>query len=461
MGAKVSATNAEIVNAVRANSSLSYRERIPVATQSNISKVLNEVREYQPFWNEFQSNLINKIGLVVMDQNLIFENRLKPLKSGGMEFGGIVQELGTNLIKADEYDPNDTNVFGANKPYVDSDYHKIDRRNKYKFRVNSDLLEEAFVNEGQLAAYVNSLMVLPQQSAEWDEYELMKQLLGDYQRMNGFGNVQVKDIDAAAASDKEAVGKDLVQKIRAAYLHMKGFYRSDLNAAGLDSMSAELILITTPEVLSNIDVNVLAAAFNMDRADFMADRVVVVDAFPAEMTGTQALLVDANFYRVYDTKRRNVSIFNPDTLDWIYTYHIWQILSVSRMKNVLRFSTDPTTVSLGSVTVKKTATSIEATPSDVTYVSGGTLEITANVTYDDGTTDNNAYFVISGVTADSANLEPVLPSTGTYIDRMGVLHISENNHFTQLVITAVATDTPTVTTNINVTADDIATGDEA
>lgn len=455
--AKVAATNADIVNAVRANSSLSYRERIPVATQSNLAKTLQAVREYEPFWNEFQNNLINKIGLVVMDQNLIFENRLKPLKSGAMAYGGMVQELGTRLLDAQEYDANDTNVFEAGVPYIDADYHKINRRNKYKFKVNSDLLEEAFVAEGQLAAYVNSLMVLPQQSAEWDEYQLMKTLLADYQRLSGFQNIQVKDIATADAADKEAIGKDLVQKIRAAYLHMKGFYRCDLNAAGLDNMAAELVLITTPEVMSNLDVNVLAAAFNVDRATLMADRVVVVDHFPAELAGTQALLIDANFYRVYDTKRRNVNIFNPDTLDWIYTYHIWQILSVSRMKNVLRFSTDASTIALdgGSDTVK-TAAKIEASPSETTYTGGDAIELSATVTYSDGTTDANAYFIISGCTA-TGDLVSVLPSTGTYIDRTGVLHVAEDIAFKQLVISAVATDTPSINANFTLTLEGSAT----
>ena len=158
--ARLDAINVDIINTVRANASLEYRSRIPEVTQSSLRSTLERITDFDPFWNEFQSILINKIGLVVMDKNMVFENRLRPLKSGGMEYGGMVQELDAQLLEAEEYDPDATDVFNAPKPELIVNYHKINRRDKYKFKVNSDLLEEAFVNEGQLSAYVNSLMVL-------------------------------------------------------------------------------------------------------------------------------------------------------------------------------------------------------------------------------------------------------------------------------------------------------------
>ena len=432
--AMLDASNVDIINTVRANASLAYRDRVPVATQSNLAHTLQRITEYDPFWNEFQSILINKIALVVMDKNMVFENRLRPLKSGALEYGGIVQELDAQLLKAEQYDPNATNVFEAGKVETVVNYHKINRRDKYKFRVNSDLLEEAFINDGQLAAYVNSLMVVPQQSAEWDEYLLMRSLLGAYQSEgSGFANYQVNDI--ASSANPETDGKALTKKIREMYLTLKGFYKNQYNKSNADAYSTDLVLLTTPAVQANLDVEVLASAFHLDRAQWLADRVVIIDEWPEELSGTQAMLLDEKFYRVYDVKRRNVSIFNPDSLDWVYTYHIWSILSASTVKNAVRFSTSGGNIVVPST---KTVSSISASTASNFYKPGDVIAQGATVTYSDGSTDGNAYFIISGVTASGLTVE-VTPDSGTYIDRMGYLHISENCKFTQLVVRAVAT----------------------
>lgn len=438
--ARLDASNVDVINTVRANASLAYRERVPETTKASLAATLDAIQSYEPFWNEFQSVLINKIALVVMDKNMTFENRLRPLKSGGLEYGGMVQELDAQLIEAQAYDPNATNVFEAQAPDVLVNYHKINRRDKYKFKVNSDLLEEAFLNDGQLSAYVNSLMVLPQQSSEWDEYKLMLELLAMYQSEgSGFANYQVPDI--ASAADAEAAGKNLTRMLREYYLYTKGFFRTQYNKDGAQAFSDELVLLTTPRVQSYLDVEVLANAFNMDKAQWLADRVVIVDEFPDELAGTQAMLLDSKFYRVYDAKRRAVSIFNPDTLDWIYTYHIWQILSASRMKNAIRFSTAADSI---VVPTKPTVSSVSISAAANTFNKGDIIAIGATVTYSDGSTDAAAVYEITATAAgDEDNPVKVLPETGTYIDRMGNLHIAVDAQWTTITVTAYALENRT------------------
>ena len=441
----IDASNAAILNAVRANASLSYRDRIPVATDANLEKTMREIRSYTPHFNEFADTLINRIGLTLLDQNLLYENKLKPLKSGAMQFGGMVQELAMDLIKGEEYDADDTNVFNAPKPYIHEDFHCINRRNKYPFKLNSDLLEEAVINDGQLGALLNYTFASANTSGEQDEYLLMLELLGHYQKTepNGFANLHVEDI--ATASDPKTAATELSRTIREAYMYNKGFLRSEFNPAGVPCAAPDLVLLITPKALSYMDVYVLANAFHMDKADFMADRVIVVDQWPEGLSGTQAMLLDRNFYRVYDCKRRMVNQFNVMTLDWIYVYHIWQVMSVSRMKTALRFSTDASNVSLGNATTPKTATAVTITVAEgaTTFTAGDVIQLGAEVTYDDGTTDGNAYFIITGVTCTGES-ESVIPNTGTYVDREGKLHVADDCTFVSLQVTAVATGAPTV-----------------
>lgn len=440
----LTATNAQIVNAVRDNASLQYRERIPIATQRNLAKVYDEVRNYTPFWNEFQSVLIERIGLSMFNWNT-FVNKLKPLKLGMLQYGGMIQEIGAHLLKAEEYSVNATDVFKQNIPDAEVNYHKINRRNVYRMFLSEDMLEEAFLEDGQLSAYINGLLALPQQSDEWDEYIIMRDLLKEAYEAGDFANIQVNDIGAAEVADIEDDSKDLVANIRETYLNLKDFYKTAYNPLRIETVSRELILLTTPRVMARNDVYNLASAYNMDKAEWVADRVIVVDDFG--IPGCQAILLDADAYRCADTLVRTTSIPNPLALGTNYFLHHQGIYSLSRMRNMVMFSTNE-----GNITAvaPKTVTSVAialATPVDNNAVlePGAEIPLAVTVTYGDSTTDANAYIVLTGTTegapvdTTAPNPPVILPDTGTYVDRHNVLHVADSEDYTTITATAYAT----------------------
>lgn len=124
MAYTISASNANILNTVRANASHAYQERIPAVSDADVSKAMLELKRYTPMWNEFVETLLNVVGLRLFNMNK-FENRLKPLQSGSLPFGGMVAEYGMDLIKADDYDVDDVNVFGAEKPEIRVTWHRV------------------------------------------------------------------------------------------------------------------------------------------------------------------------------------------------------------------------------------------------------------------------------------------------------------------------------------------------
>lgn len=453
----VQASNAAIANAVRANASDAYRARIPEITDNQLTKTMATLRDYPTLWNEFIEVLVQRVGLTLFRQNS-FENKLKPFKTGAMAYGGVVQELGADLLTAKPYDANDTNVFGADKPDVKAIYHSVNRRDKYSLRLNEDMLEEAFIAEGQLAAFVNSLIALPQQSDEWDEYLIMRNILKQVYDAEGLATVKVDELFTAA--DKEAVGKAWATVLREHYLQMKNFYNTCYNNSGIHTTSADLVLLGTPRFFANFDVEVLAAAFNLDKANFMADRTVVIDDFG--IAGVDCALVDRDFYVCTDTKIKSATIYNPATLEQNYYYHHWGVYSASPLRNALILSTAAET----NITAApaKTVTSVAVTLHDPAggnkvLAPGAEIQLDQVVTYSDTSTDKRAYFVVTGTTADDAadgKWNVVLPDTGTYVDRMGVLHVSERSTYTGLSITAISDQDAAKSANIKLAAVDAA-----
>lgn len=494
MAISLNASNAEILNAVRDQAGLDYQARIPAVSDGDISKALRELDKYTPMWNIFVTTLLNTIGMRLFNENL-YENRLKPLKSGSLAFGGMIEEYSINLIQAEEYDVNDTNVFEVKEPDIEVNWHRINSRRRYPLTINEDLIAEACESDGGLSALVTYIMQTPQNSAEWDEYKIMLELLAKYQVADGFANVSVSDI--LSAQDPETAGKQLVKAVSTWYEKSK-FYRRDTNAAGIDAVSSDMILLTTPEIQASYSTDVLAAAFNMDRAKFVADRVLTIDKFPDELAGTQAILLDRDWYKVFDTKNKIASIYNPKTLNWNHFLHRWGIFSCSRMRPAIRFSTDndninvPVTWSVDSVSAffGKADWAVWPGPGTVNQdrnelvisdTAGLTVPVGATVTEtndDSGErTTNNVYWLVSGSVApivtgtitegdgaldyayieeggdpdmDVSALDVILPDSGTYVDRDGVLHVAPDMSYSALKITAISTQDPTKNASITI-----------
>lgn len=443
MAYKIAGTNSQILNKARSFTGDTFKSRIPAFNSANISKSIRLMQSDPLMWNEFINAMLNKVGLQLFHQNQ-FNNKLKNLKRGNLAYGALIEEFGIGLLDEHPYDPADTNPFEADEPDVRVNWHKVNRRARFDLKINEDLLEEAMVSEGQLGSFLTMLMSKPQDSDEWNEFLSMIELLGIYQREDGFANFQVQDV--VNASDKQAAGLDLTEKMRATYLDMKEFYNSQYNPEKLDVISKDLIVITTPKQLAAMDTQVLANAYHKDLASWLADEVVLVKDWPAGLEGTQSLMVDRDFYVCADRKLKTTSQMNGKADCMNYFLHHWSVLGVSRMVNAVRFSTesDSSFVLNTPAKVSSVAIALDSTvANNAVLEAGAEVLLDATVTYDDGNTDADAYFVITGETSaatadDSSDIAVIYPDSGTYVDSYGVLHVGDVSSYDTITVTAVA-----------------------
>ena len=68
-----------LLNTIRAEGTPTYQERIPEATRDNITAVGDAIINYEVTRNEFLDALINRIGMVLI-QNKLYENPLRRFK---------------------------------------------------------------------------------------------------------------------------------------------------------------------------------------------------------------------------------------------------------------------------------------------------------------------------------------------------------------------------------------------
>ena len=320
-----------VLNNIRANASDEYQQRIPEATQQNITTIGNALQTYPMLYNEFCTALVNKIGKTILEQKL-FENRLARFKSGAISTQQDVEEIFIEMSKAEgAYDPDGTNPLGRREgPDVKVIYHRMNRQDYYAITIGDIDFVRVFRSEATLDAFISGLINSVYSGANYDEYQAMKNLLATYNKYFDYGVAEITD---------EATAKEFVKTVRKASQDMT-FASKNYNAAGVTTWTPveSQVLIVNKDVLAEVDVEVLAKAFNMGKTDIQVE-IVPVDDF-GSLTGTYGLLVDKEWFRIWDTLSHMEPQRNAQGLFTNYFYHVHQILSASTFKNAIRFTTD-------------------------------------------------------------------------------------------------------------------------
>ena len=192
----------------------------------------------------------------------------------------------------------------------------------------------------------------------------------------------------------------------------------------------ELILFTTPEFQANVDVEALAGAFNVDRAN-MPSRTVMIPAEHFGIDGCQAIMTTSDFFVVADQVLDTTSQYNAVSRQTNYFLHHWEIISASRFVPAVMFTTDPDTE---VETINITATGVSAPK-----VSDRDDKVVTTVT-------RGEIYNLSATVANDANVDylPVAFSVNgaesslTYVrnDGAGVLHVGIDEDSDKLTIVA-------------------------
>ena len=231
----------------------------------------------------------------------------------------------------------------------------------------------------------------------------------------------------SAAPHDEATGKEFLAAARA-YAGKLTFPNTIYNASAIDDVPVfvkptELVLLITPDVQANIDVETLASVFQLDKAK-ISYRTVLVDEFP--VPDCVAILTTEDFFQCRDTIYQNTSMYNPKTLATNYFLHHQGIYSVSPFVPAIMFTTGTAT---DVTVVKQKVTGITATLGNATPAAGSTTPITVKLT---GTLEpatiegvtvapNAATFDVSVMRGTTA-----VKSSTTRVDEYGILHVAKN-----------------------------------
>lgn len=382
-------SSVDILNVIRNNASVNYQNYVPQATADaeSIKEIGAVIMDNPQLQNEFLSALVNRIGRVLITSKM-YENPWSMFKKGMLEFGETIEEIFVNIAKPFQFDPAvaETNLFKREIPDVRSAFHIMNYQKYYKTTIQNDQLRQAFLSWQGITDLIAKIVDAMYTGANYDEFQTMKYMLAK----NVLNGRMYPVTIPAVTSDNM---KSIVSTIKGVSNNFE-FLSDKYNIASVqnNSKKKEQYLLVNSNFDATMDVEVLASAFNMDKAEFLGKRVLV-DSFGSldiarlnilfaddptytEITADElkaldaipCILVDENWFMIFDNYYNFTEQYNGEGLYWNYWYHVWKTFSISPFANNALFI--PGVPSVTSVTVS---------PANATVKAGQSISLSAVV----------------------------------------------------------------------------------
>ena len=403
---------AKAFNVIREDSSTVFMNTVPSATADNINTIANILFDssYTPQLNEFVSNLVNRIALTII-KNKSFTNPLAMFKKGSVPLGTDIQEVYEDRIDAEKYEISNTEMaklLTITDPKTHVAYYRRNRQDMYTKTIAREALQGAFVSWDKFESYIEAITTSLYSSNYIDEFKYTKDLLdGAYNQGKVITSVVSKPVDASTS-------KAFLKQVRALYTKMS-LPSTEYNAYSLMSGSGKkittwtdkdrIVLIITADALANLDVEALASAFNIDKADFMG-RVITIDQFDNDEI--VAVMCDEAFLQIYDNLLRFDEFYNARVMAWNEYLHAWGTYAISPFANCVYLCTEAP-IPVESITMDATVSANLGTDETVSLTLDP-VNATSDIAF---SSSDEAVFTVTKVSNTSVKVVPVAVGTGT------------------------------------------------
>lgn len=366
----LNASTIDILNVIRQNASYDYQQNVPkVTTVNDIPKVGEIIYGTPAFANQFINALVNRIAIVRV-QSATFNNPYSMLKKGYIEYGETVEDIFVSIAKAVDFNVEKAagREFQRTIPDVRSAFHTMNWRVMYPVTIQDEDLRQAFLSIDGVQNLIAKIVDSVYTAAEYDEFLLFKYLL----------------IKAISHGKMYPIAIGNGTELSEAAVQFRGtsnllpFMSSDYNEANVKTNTPKDRQVIFMDALFNaqFDVNVLASAFNMDKATFMG-RLFLIDNWTdfdnerfdiiransdgieevtadelALLANVKSVILDENWFQVYDNNNKFTEKYVSSGLYWNYFYHTWKTVSNSPFANAVVFVTSTADIALpASITV--------------------------------------------------------------------------------------------------------------
>lgn len=377
----------------------------------------------------------------VATQTRIFNNPLAQLEGDNIPLGWAGEETYINPVKGRQFDVNDfAGILQKYEADVKVQYLTVNMDLQYPVTITRDKIRQAFTSWGDLENFINGIVNALYNGAYIGMFQYTKALV------TGAYAANKAAIQTFTLPTDEATGKAFVKKLRELHTLFQlpsTSYNAWQKVGGAGRPVTtwcdpeDIMLIIRADILATIDVDVLAAAFNMDKADFIG-RVITVDNFDiydddgnliTDGSAIIGLICDRSWFKIKSQDMALDIWFNPNNRSWQYYLNVVKMYNYSLFANGVILATSMPSVD---------ATAVTAAPKTVSIKAGEKAIVTSTLTPVNSTATITA--------ASSATTYATVAINGNAVTITGVAEGSAT-----VTITATNADNTTVTDTVSVT----------
>lgn len=352
---QLNARTIDVLNVIRQNASYEYQNSVPEITDpTDIPKVGEIIMGYPALANQFINALVNRIALVTI-KSATFNNAYAMLKKGYLEFGETVEEVFVEMTKAREFsvEKAEQREFKRTLPDVRTAFHAMNWRVQYPVTIQNEDLRMAFVSAEGVQDLIAKIMNMVAVASEYDEFLLFKYLL-----IKGYNQGAI-----ARAEYDDTADIKVNAKVMRGVSNMMTFPKTEFNKMGVhnNTPKEEQYVFIDAMFDAEYDVDILASAFNMDKATFIGNRMLIDDwtTFDNErframfeegsqieevtdeelkaMSSVRAIIADKEWFQIYDNLAMFTEKYVASGIYWNYFYNVWKTVSYSPFSNAVAF----------------------------------------------------------------------------------------------------------------------------
>ena len=304
--------------------------------------------------NEFVGLLKKVVGTAVY--NKTFNNPLAQLEGERMPLGQFIEDVYVNPAKARGFNVNDfAGLLQKYEAEIATQYLTVNSDLQYCVTITREKIRNAFTSWDQLEGLISGMVNSLYNGAYITRYNQAKGLA-----LAAFEKGAVKYEVIPEVTD-EQTAKNLVRKMRADFSKFQipstRFNAwADVKGEGAFALKTwsdpqDIVVLISADVEALVDVEVLAAAFNMSKADFLG-RVIVVDDFSqynedgtvaVDGSAIKAMICDRAWFKIKTQDFAMDEFYNANNRTWQYYLNDVRMVNYSLFANAKVYTTaEPT-----------------------------------------------------------------------------------------------------------------------
>lgn len=336
-----------------------YHQYVPLVTESTtIGEFGAPIIDSQNVnvLNDFVGLLKKVIYTAVYSKT--FNNPLAELEGDRMPLGQFIEDTYCNPQPGRAFSVNDfSGLLEKYSAQVATQILSVNSDVQFPVTITREKIRNAFQSWTNLESFVSSLINSLYNGAYVLRYNQTKGLV-----LAAFNAGNVK-YEVITNPTDEATAKALVRKMRADYSKMqipstKYNAWQDVKGEGAFALKTwsdpqDIVVLISADVEALVDVDVLAAAFNMSKADFLG-RVIVVDDFSqydndgnlaVDGSMIKAMICDRAWFKIKTQDFAMDEFYNANNRTWQYYLNDVRMVNYSLFANAKVYTTSEPTPS--------------------------------------------------------------------------------------------------------------------